>query len=65
MIYWIFLASGLFALVNAGPRWAEFKESEAAGMLAGKLGELGARAIYLVVGTFLVGLAAHGLLFAA
>ena len=65
MIYWIFLASGLFALVNAGPRWTDFKESEAAGLLVEKLGELGARAVYVVVGTFLVGLAAHGLLFAA
>ena len=64
MIYWLFLASGLFALVNAGPRWAEFKKSEAAGALAGKLGELPARGLYVAVGTFLVGLAAHGLLFA-
>ncbi len=63
MIYWLFLASGLFALVNAGPRWAEFKQTESASLLAGRLGEGGARAIYLVVGTFLVGLAAHGLLF--
>ena len=62
MIYWIFLASGLFALVNAGPRWAEFKQTEGANLLAGRIGEGRARAAYLVIGAFLVGLAAYGLL---
>lgn len=60
---WIFLASGLFALVSAGPRWDDYKVGELPAFLCGRLGDGGARLLFLAVGAFLVAIAANDLLF--
>ncbi|MDF1799554.1 MAG: Imm17 family immunity protein [Planctomycetota bacterium] len=61
---WFFLASGIFALVSATLNWSWLKETDRARAFIERLGEPGARGLYLAIGLILTGLGTWMLLFA-